>query len=177
MTPCPSGECMQLKLVPVFGRRDLVVGYVARDVVSGHDVLHLALVFAHIIAVVLAGVFFPLVIHLVELTLIGGGKPALRVATISVVVAIAVVVWRGVLRVGSVSILVLITSLIAISSPARDLIKGDVWWNVVARHDVLHFADIAFHVISIVLAAVVLIFRINTIELALVVRRKPAVLA
>src|SRR5579864_2429408 len=40
-----------LDSVPVacIGRRNLIVSYVARDVVTGHDVLHLSLVFSNVV--------------------------------------------------------------------------------------------------------------------------------
>jgi hypothetical protein len=66
--------------VPVFGRRELIVGYVAWDVVTRHDLLHLALVLANIVAVVLADMLFPLFVALIELVLIVGREPALGIA-------------------------------------------------------------------------------------------------
>jgi len=137
---CLRGEEYPVESVPVIGRRNLVIGYVARDVVTRHDVLHLPLVPANIVVVVLVRVLFPLFVRLIELMLIVGRKPALGIALITTWVAIL-------LRV----------------SGAGDLIKGNVGRDVVARHDVLHSAGVFVDVVAIIFATVVHPFGIHTI--------------
>jgi len=151
---CLRGEEYPVESVPVIGRRNLVIGYVARDVVTRHDVLHLPLVPANIVVVVLVRVLFPLFVRLIELMLIVGRKPALGIALITTWVAIL-------LRV----------------SGAGDLIKGNVGRDVVARHDVLHLAHIFGDIVTIVLAGIIHPLCVSLVEIVLVVGRKPAGLA
>jgi hypothetical protein len=54
------------------GRRDAIEGNIRGDIVSRHDVLHAAHVFGDIVAIVLAGVFQPLGVVVVELALVIG---------------------------------------------------------------------------------------------------------
>src|SRR5215472_1154221 len=145
--------------MPVFGRGDLIIGYVAGDVVTRHDVLHSANIPIDVIPVVLTAVVHPSVIRFIEFSL---------------------VVWRKAALVGLIRCILLVRTVVAALlrvSAAGDLLVGNVGGDVITRHDVLHFADVSIDVIPVVLAAVVHIFVIGFIEFALVVRGKPDVLA
>ena len=59
---------------------------------------------------------------------------------------------------------------------AGNLLERHVRRNVVARHDLLHASDIFSDVIAVILARVIHPFGVVLIELALVIRRKPALI-
>src|SRR5215469_4704559 len=134
--------------MPIFGRRYLIVGYVTGNVVTGHDVLHPALVLANIVPVVLADILLPLFVDLIELVLIVGQEPARGIVPITVVV-----------------------------SRSCDLFVGNVGRNVVASHNVLHPTDIPIDVIPVVLTSVAHPSFVRAIEFTLVVWREAALVS
>ena len=101
-------------------------------------------VFGNVIPVVLPPVVYPFCVILVKLTLLIRRQSSL-VATHWIRVA-----------------------------AAGDLFVGDVGWNVVPGHDLLHFADVFRNVVPVVLAGIVYPFRVLLVEFLLIVGGKPA---
>src|SRR5260370_14398417 len=75
MYPMPGRDTSRSALVTASCGSDQVVRNIPRNVVARHDFLHFAFVFRDVVAVVLAAVFHPAFVFIVDLLLVSRRPP------------------------------------------------------------------------------------------------------
>src|SRR5215472_12188086 len=107
--------CAGCVLVPASARSQGLIRDIARNIVAGHDLLHLALILGNVIPIALAPIVHPVLVSLIELLLVFRGEPALELTD----VVMMLIPIRG-----------------------RDGVEWSVGRDVIARHDFFHLARV-----------------------------------